>query len=86
MHGRGKSANCCTVRGLHGLGSTLWQIVYQLGSRNLPGLFQQLRQAPTAGERAVILVLARDRDQGRVCFAYIAGISRDSATGGDRGQ
>jgi hypothetical protein len=26
-----------------------------------------------AGERAVILVLARDRDQGRVCFAYIAG-------------
>ena len=40
----------------------------------------------TAGERAVILVLARDRDQGRVCFAYIAGISRESATGGDGGQ
>jgi hypothetical protein len=32
-----------------------------------------------AGERAVILVLARDRDQGRVCFAYIAGIIREIA-------
>ena len=32
-----------------------------------------------ASERAVILVLARDRDQGRVCFAYIAGIIREIA-------
>ena len=32
-----------------------------------------------AGERAVILLLARDRDQGRVCFAYIAGIIREIA-------
>jgi hypothetical protein len=38
------------------------------------GCFNSYRKYLNAGERAVILVLARDREQARVCFSYISGI------------
>ena len=40
------------------------------------GCFSSFKQYLTAGEKAVILVLARDRDQAKVVFSYIAGILR----------
>ena len=36
--------------------------------------FNSYKKYLAAGERAVILVLARDREQAKVCFGYIAGI------------
>lgn len=38
------------------------------------GCFNSYKKYLAAGERAVILVLARDREQAKVCFGYIAGI------------
>ena len=38
------------------------------------GAFTDPRPHLNAGERAVILILARDRDQARIIFNYIAGI------------
>ncbi len=40
------------------------------------GCFSSFKQYLTAGEKAVILVLARDRDQAKVVFSYVAGILR----------
>lgn len=36
--------------------------------------FQSYAQYLTAGEKAVILILARDRDQAKIVFSYVSGI------------
>jgi hypothetical protein len=38
------------------------------------GCFRSYRQYLTAGEKAIVLILARDRDQSRVVFGYIQGV------------
>jgi len=41
--------------------------------------FGSFKQYLTAGERAVVLILARDKEQSRIVFNYVAGILRDIA-------
>src|SRR5918993_3019181 len=79
MHDPGESANRCTagvymVSGRRSGKSFISSLVV-----TYLACFSNYGKQLSAGERAVILVLAIDRDQGRVCFAYIAGIIREIA-------
>jgi hypothetical protein len=38
--------------------------------------FGSYKRYLNAGEKAVILVLARDRDQAKIVFSYVAGLLR----------
>ena len=40
------------------------------------GCFSSFKQYLNAGEKAAILILARDRDQAKIVFSYVCGILR----------
>ena len=76
MHGQDTATRYTAIGDLYRSGSERWKVFHQQFDGGLYCLFFLIQQYLNAGEKAAILILARDRDQAKIVFSYVSGILR----------